>query len=90
LFDYGSDEIITANLQILREAAPDDFTMVGSVVRDLGTLDARLHVTATMKGRPAIRWLGLAAFETLASRAGWKVVRMIDSTAHHVVALRKA
>lgn len=90
LFDYAGDGTITANLDVLREAAPDDFTMVGSVVRDLGTLDARLHVTATMKNRPAIRWLGLTAFEALASQAGWTVVRTIDSTAHHVVALRKA
>jgi len=90
LFDYGSDDAIRANLSILREGTPADFTMVGSVVRDLGTLDARLHVTATMKPRPAIRWLGLTAFEALANEAGWKVVRTLDSTAHHVVALQKA
>jgi len=90
LFDYGSDEVIVANLQVLREATPKDFTMVGSVVRDLGTLDSRLRVTATMKGRPAIRWLGLTAFEALAKQAGWKIARTIDSTAHHVVALHKA
>jgi hypothetical protein len=79
-----------SNLRVLREATPEDFTMVGSVVRDLGTLDSRLHVTATMKARPAIRWLGLTAFEALAGQAGWKVARTIDSTAHHVVALRMA
>ena len=61
--------------------------MVGSVVRDLTTLDARLHVVATMKGRPAVRWLGLAAFEALARQAGWTIARVVDSTAHHVVAL---
>jgi hypothetical protein len=89
LFDYGSDEDIQANLRVLRDGTPGDFTMVGSVVRDLETLDERLRVTATMKGRPAIRWLGLAAFETLASQAGWVVSGTIDSVAHHVVALRK-
>lgn len=90
LFDYGSDETIVANLEVLRDAAPDDFVMVGSVIRSLDTLDARLHVTTTMKSRPAVRWLGLTAFEALAARSGWRVVRTIDSTAHHVVALRKA
>lgn len=89
LFDYGSDEFISSNLQTLHDATPDDFVMVGSVIRDLGTLDARLHVTATMKARPAVRWLGLEAFEKLARGAGWRTVRTIDSTAHHVVALRK-
>ncbi len=90
LFDYGSDQDIVANLQVLREGTPRDFAMVGSVVRDLGTLDARLHVTATGKARPMVRWLGLAAFEALAKKAGWKIARVIDSTAHHVVALHKS
>jgi hypothetical protein len=90
LFDYGSDEIIVGNLRVLHEAAPPDVTMVGSVIRDLDTLDARLHVTTTMKGRPAVRWLGLAAFEKLARQAAWTIVRTIDSTAHHVVALQRA
>jgi hypothetical protein len=59
-------------------------------VRDLQTLDPRLSaVTGTLPG-PAIRNLGLDAFGALAARAGWSVVRSLDSTAHHVVALRKA
>lgn len=89
LFDYGSDEAIVGNLQALREATPAGFAMVGSVVRDLDSLDARLHVTATMKGRPSIRWLGLAAFGKLAAQAGWTIARTLDSTAHHVVVLQK-
>ena len=89
LFDYGSDEAIVTNLRALRAGTPDSFTMVGSVVRDLSTLDARLHVTATMKGRPAIRWLGITAFEQLAKEAGWKIARTVNSIAHHVVALHK-
>jgi hypothetical protein len=89
LFDYGSDEAIVSNLRVLHEATPEGFAMVGSVVRDLATLDSRLHVTATMKARPAVRWLGLTAFEALAQQARWQIARTIDSTAHHVVALRK-
>ncbi len=90
LFDYGSDEIIVKNLEILHQTTPEDFTMVGSVVRDLATLDSRLYVTATMKARPAVRWLGLEAFAALAEQARWEITRTIDSTAHHVVALEKA
>jgi hypothetical protein len=90
LFDYGSDEDITGNLRVLHEATPRDFTMVGSVIRDIGSLDARLRATTTMKNRPAVRWLGLTAFDALAKQAGWTIVRTVDSVAHHVVALRKA
>ena len=90
LFDYGSDEDIVANLAALRECTPPAFVVVGSVVRDTGTLDPRLMATTEPGGRPLIRYLGLEAFRVLAERAGWSVERTIDSVAHHAVALRKA
>ena len=87
LFDYGSDEEIVANLAALRDGTPADFVMVGSVVRDLGTLDPRLRPSARSSARPNIRHLGLEAFRTLAGRAGWVIEDVIDSTAHHAVSL---
>jgi len=89
LFDYGSDEDIVANLTVLREATPGDFVVVGSVVRDVATLDPRLKATTEPQGRPLIRYLGLDAFRRLAQRAGWSVDRVIDSVAHHAVTLKK-
>jgi hypothetical protein len=89
LFDYGSDEDIIANLTVLRDATPADFVVVGSVVRDRTTLDARLRATTEPEGRPLIRYLGLDAFRLLTQRAGWTVDRVIDSVAHHAVALTK-
>lgn len=90
LFDYGDDADITAHLRLLSERTPQDAVVVGSVVRDLGTLDPRLYVTATMKNRPTVRWLGLEAFRVLARDSGWSITRSLDSTAHHVVVLGKA
>lgn len=90
LFDYGSDEDIVANLTVLRDATPADFVVVGSVVRDVATLDPRLKATTGPQGRPLIRYLGLDAFRPLAQRAGWSVDRVIDSVAHHAVSLKKA
>jgi hypothetical protein len=89
LFDYGSDEEIVANLAALRDGTPADFVMVGSVVRDLNTLDPRLRPSAQSSARPNIRHLGLDAFRTLVGGAGWVVENVIDSTAHHVVSLGK-
>jgi hypothetical protein len=89
LFDYGSDKEIVANLATLRDGTPPDFVMVGSVVRDLNTLDSRLRPSAQSSARPNIRHLGLEAFRTLAGRAGWMVENVIDSTAHHAVSLGK-
>jgi hypothetical protein len=89
LFDYGSDEQIVANLAALHDGTPADFVMVGSVVRDLNTLDPRLRPTALSNARPNIRYLGLEAFRTLVGRAGWVVGSVIDSAAHHAVSLRR-
>ncbi|HWR53067.1 MAG TPA: hypothetical protein VN428_18290 [Bryobacteraceae bacterium] len=90
LFDYGSDEQIVANLAALREGTPPEFVMVGSVVRDVNTLDPRLRATVQPGARPLIRYLGLDAFRPLARQAGWAIERVIDSVAHHAVSLRKA
>lgn len=89
LFDYGSDEQIIANLVALHEATSPEFVMVGSVVRDLNTLDPRLRATVQPGGRPLIRYLGLEAFQSLARQAGWIVDRVVDSVAHHAVSLKK-
>jgi integrase len=49
LFDYDSDEDIVANLSVLREGTPPDFIVVGSVVRDVASLDPRLRATTMPK-----------------------------------------
>lgn len=90
LFDYGSDDAIVENLAIFQEGTPSGTFFVGSIVRDVETLDPRLRITATLKNRPAVRYLGEKAFRQLASAAGWAVDAMLDSTAHHVVRLIKA
>jgi hypothetical protein len=89
LFDYGSDQDIVANLSVLRDSTPPDFMVVGSVVRDVASLDTRLQVTTVSQGRPLIRYLGLDAFRTLVQQAGWSIDGVIDSVAHHSVRLKK-
>ncbi len=89
LFDYGSDGVIIRNLSVLREVSPAGFFIVGSVVREVESLDPRLRMTAGIKGRPAIRYLGEKAFHRLTLEAGWSVDKALHSTAHHVVRLKK-
>lgn len=84
LFEYGSDDDIVANLDVIRENTPDDFVMAGSLLKDD-------RVTRVMRRNSAlaIRYLGAEAFETLARRAGWTIARMLDGPTIHTVALRK-
>ena len=92
LFEFASDGDIVANLSVLRDCTPDDFVMVGPVVRDVDTIDPRLKALETVEDRPGIRFLGLAAFRKLAQRAGWVIGQVSDdlNPIHDVVSLRKA
>jgi hypothetical protein len=85
LFEYGSDEEIVANLTCLRDAAPADFVMAGSVTR-ADQLTRRLYVS----GGPAIRPRGLDVFGALAARGGWKIARAIERPFSDNVALTRA
>jgi hypothetical protein len=81
LFEYGSDEEIVENLRALRQGAPEDVAMVGSVTR----ADAPVQRLRQM-GAPAIRPRGLAAFRELARAGGFDVVRVIERPfSDHVV-----
>jgi hypothetical protein len=90
LFEYGSDEDIVANLAVLRTGTPADFGMVGPVVRDPHSCDPRLSQMDQVEGCPAIRFIGWAAFQQLAARAGWSIARTLDGPMHQVVQLTKS
>ncbi len=87
LFEYGSDEPITGNLQVLREVTPADAVVVGSLTRadDLGR---KLNGTG-LGSRAAIQFRGLEAFTALAARAGWQVEEVIDRPLSHDLRLNK-
>jgi hypothetical protein len=89
LFEYASDDQITANLAALETGTPGDTVVVGPVVRDGTTLDPRLCATEHVPGRPPVRYMGLIAFANLACRSGWRIARTLDGPVHQVVCLRK-
>jgi hypothetical protein len=88
LFEYGSDEDITGNLQALNEATPFETVIAGSVTRadDLG----RMANGASLGSQAAIQFRGLEAFTALANRSGWKITKVIDRPLSHNVLLEKA
>ena len=89
LFEYAADEDIIANLRVLRGCTPPDCVLAGPVVRNAQTLDERLKFSEQLPGRPAIRFIGLEAFEKLARQAGWTIDRSLDGPMHQVVSLKK-
>jgi hypothetical protein len=73
LFEYGSDEEIVANLEVLRDLAPANGVVVGSVTPDDGPVRV-LKDSSRVSTHPR----SLKAFSTLASRAGWSVADAIE------------
>ncbi len=72
LFEYGSDEEILANLEVLRAGA-GVLAVTGSVTRADEPI-RQLHDTMAAATRPR----GLARFRVLAERAGWNVSRVVE------------
>lgn len=85
LFEYGSDGEIGANLACLRDEAPGDFVIVGSVTRDDET-SRRLRRGSTH----AIRPRGLELFRALAAQSGWQIARAVARPLSDQVVLARA
>ena len=87
LFEYGSDNDISGNLQALFDVTPADTVVAGSVTRadELG-LSLNGH---GLGSRAALQFRGLEAFTALALRAGWKIGKSIDRPLSHDVLLKK-
>ncbi len=85
LFEYGSDEEISAVLACLRDEAPAGFVMVGSVTRNDET-SRRLRRGATHALRPR----GLEVFGALAARSGWRIARALGRPLSDQVVLERA
>jgi hypothetical protein len=85
LFEYGSDEDIVANLQVLRGATGAGSFIVGSVTRD-DPEGRRLRAMSRIPVRPR----GLARFGELAGRAGWRVETAVELPFTDVVRLARA
>jgi hypothetical protein len=88
LYEYGSDEDIAGNLQVLGEITPADAVVAGSVTRadDLG----RMLNGAGLGSRAAIQFRGLEAFKALAFHSGWEVREIINRPLSHNVLLQKS
>ncbi len=72
LFEYGSDEAILDNLEVLRDHTPPGLAVVGSVLRDERTADPSLLLMRGYTSMP-FRLLGAERLAALVEPAGWRV-----------------
>lgn len=85
LFQYGSDEVITANLRVLRDHTPADFTVTGSI-----SPVTPENLRSRRMIRIPIRHFQPDAFAALSQRAGWRVERLLEGHRTHCLRLVKA
>lgn len=85
LFEYGSDEEIVSNLEVLRGGTPGYAIVVGSVTRDGEPVRASL-ATSRLRTLPRT----IESFQTLAKEGGWKVEALVERPFSYNVRLVKA
>ncbi len=75
LFEYGTDEVVVANLEALRRLLPPGSFMVGSVTRDSPVTHAVRAANPPQTTHPR----SLEEFEALLTRAGWALDRVAEN-----------
>ncbi|MBN1550726.1 hypothetical protein JW979_04635 [bacterium] len=89
LFEYGSDEVIIANLAMLRDHSPPETIIIGSVIQRFEDADPNLILLQSITEMP-IRFMGLNMFEQLAGQTGWSMAASpLENPFFHVVCLTK-
>ena len=85
LFEYGSDEVIAANMEVLSAGTSDDFVMVGTLVRD-APISWESKEMADVSFIPR----DLGRFANLIGRAGWTLQHTLEyHPVYHIVAMVK-
>jgi len=84
LFDYGTDEEILTNLEILYDITPSDAVLAGTItpVGGPGRIFNRVNGVRIVPRT-------LTDFERLIGQAGWMVQESIEQPMNHVVGMRK-
>jgi hypothetical protein len=85
LFHYAPDDVIRANLEILRDCTGSSFTFSGSLTPDTPVNRASLSFSGV-----AIRFFRPDVFESLVRDTGWRIDRQVEALRTLCVRLVKA
>jgi len=86
LFEYGSDDVVRANLVAIRQHGGSDTAVIGSVNRnDIVSFQRRHPAPSNIKVVPRT----IAEYQTLVESAGWRIVTMVERPFSRQVLLRQ-
>jgi len=87
LFEYGSDDVVRANLLAIRQHGGSDTAVIGSVNRnDVVSFQRRHPAPSNIKVVPRT----IADYRTLVESAGWRVVTVVERPFSRQVLLRQS
>jgi hypothetical protein len=84
LFEYGSDEAIIQNLNILHRNSSGEITIAGSVLRDINTIDKGSKAAMKITGIKA-RMLGTDGLNSFLEKTGWKLDKLMSDNPRYIV-----
>ncbi|MEI6047982.1 MAG: hypothetical protein WCS03_03720 [Bacteroidota bacterium] len=84
LFEYCEDEVIIANLAALYENSPKDMIIAGSIMRDVGTIDAGAKAAMKITSIKA-RMVGIDGLKILLEKTKWKLDRLMETNPRYIV-----
>jgi len=84
LFEYALDEEIVQNLNTFYSCAQNDMRIVGSLIRDINTVDP--GILATMKiTKIKARLLGVDGLKNIIEKTKWIIDRVIEDNLRYIV-----
>lgn len=84
LFEYGRDEDIRSNLEILHRLAPEDTRVISDIFHDHDTVDPTLIAMAETSGA-VMRFMGLSGLEQILENSGWELTSIDKQNPVYIV-----
>lgn len=84
LFEYGMDEDIIRNLNVLYDHSPDGMRIFGTIIHDTNKVDATVPVMAKATNA-GLRFLGVNGLTDLIERTGWRFEKVQEKNPIYVI-----
>jgi hypothetical protein len=84
LFEYGTDQDILGNLNVLYDHAPDGMRIAGTVVHE----PSKVHATVPAMAKATnagLRFLGVRGLTALLEKTGWRLERVLEKNPVYAV-----
>ena len=85
LFEYCSDEVIIRNLKILYNNSVDDIIVVGSILKNIETVDAGIKAALRISTTINPRFLGIDGLKNVIQQNKWKLNSMIEGNPRYLI-----